>query len=377
VTHGTTAGGGRALCRVQHGEVLHKPQSKHGILLLHGTYPAPPEDHRMLSSAMRRREFMAVLGGAVAWPLAAHAQQPAMPVVGYLTAGTPETGANAVTAFRKGLSETGFVEGRNVTIEYRWAQNELARLPDLVADLVRRRVAIIATPGSVPAAVEAKAETTTIPIVFSTAGDPVQLGIVASFSRPGGNVTGVASMNHELLAKRLELLIEAVPGAARIAVLVNPNSAFAQSTVSEAQKTAAEFGRQIEVLYAGTDRDIDTAFARLVEKRADALLVTPATLFYNRRMQLAALAAQHAIPAIYFERENAVAGGLMSYGPNEMDQYRQVGIYTGRILNGEKPADLPVLRPTTFELVINLKTAKALGLTLPRISLSRADEVIE
>jgi len=326
---------------------------------------------------MRRRRFIAVLGGAVAWPLAAHAQQPAMPLVGYITAGTPEASANAVTQFRKGLSETGFVEGRNVTIEYRWAQNELARIPGLVADLVRRRVAVIATPGSVPAAVEAKAETTTIPIVFSTAGDPVRLGIVAGFSRPGGNVTGVASMNHELLAKRIELLREAVPGATRIAVLVNPNSAFAESTASEVQKMASDIGRHIDVLYASTDRDIDTAFANLVQRRADALMVTPATLFFNRRVQLATLAADHAIPAIYFERENAVAGGLMSYGPDEMDQYRQVGIYTGRILKGEKPADLPVLRPTKFEFVINLKTAKSLGLTLPRITLSRADEVIE
>jgi putative tryptophan/tyrosine transport system substrate-binding protein len=326
---------------------------------------------------MRRREFIAGLGGAAAWPLAARAQQPTMPVIGYLTAGSPEVSVNAVVAFRKGLSETGFVDGRNVVIEYRWAQNELARLADLVADLVHRRVAAIATPGSVPAAVEAKAATTTIPIVFSTAGDPVRLGIVASFSRPGGNVTGVASMNHELLAKRLELLVEAVPGAARIAVLVNPNSAFTESTVSEAQRMASELGRQIEVLYAGSDRDIDTAFVSLTEKRADALVVTPATLFLNRRVELATLAARHAIPAIYFERANAVAGGLMSYGPDEMDQYRQVGIYTGRILKGEKPADLPILRPTKFEFVINLKTAKSLGLTLPRITLSRADEVIE
>src|ERR1700691_5267081 len=210
---------------------------------------------------MRRREFIAGLGGAAAWPLAARAQQLTMPVIGYLTAGSPEVSVNAVVAFRKGLSETGFVDGRNVVIEYRWAQNELARLADLVADLVHRRVAAIATPGSVPAAVGAKAATSTIPIVFSTAGDPVRLGIVVSLSRPGGNVTGVASMNHELLAKRIELLIEAVPGAARIAVLVNPNSAFAESTVSEAQKLAEEIGRQIEVLYASTDHDIDTAFA--------------------------------------------------------------------------------------------------------------------
>jgi putative ABC transport system substrate-binding protein len=330
----------------------------------------------LLSSAIRRRELITLLGGAVAWPMAARSQS-AMPVIGYLTAGTTELSVNAVTAFRKGLSEAGFVEGRNVTIEYRWAQNELARLPGLVADLVSRGVTVIATPGSLPAALEAKAATTTIPIVFSTAGDPVRIGIVTSFSRPGGNVTGVASMNHELLAKRIELLREAVPGATRVAVLLNPNSAFTESTVGEVQKIAAAIGRKIEVLYASTDRDIDTAFASLGEMRVDALLVAPATLFYNRRVQLATLAADHAIPTIYFERENALAGGLMSYGPNEMDQYRQVGIYTGRILNGEKPADLPILRPTRFEFVINLKTAKSLGLTLPRITLSRADEVIE
>lgn len=300
-----------------------------------------------------------------------------MPVVGYVTAGTPEVSINAVKAFLEGLGEVGFVEGHNVAIEYRWARNELARLPELVADLVRRQVAVIATPGSVPAAVDAKAATSVIPIVFSTAGDPVRLGIVASFSRPGGNVTGVASMNHELLAKRFELLVEAVPKATRIAVLINPNSAFAQSNVSEAQRLAGETGRQIEVLYAGNDSEIDTAFAGLAEKHVDALLVTPATLFLNRRFELAAHAAHLALPAIYFERENAEAGGLMSYGPDELDQYRQVGVYTGRILKGEKPGELPVLRPEKFRFIINLKTAKSLGLTLPRIALSRADEVIE
>ena len=326
---------------------------------------------------MRRRELIGLLGGLLAWPLAARAQRAPVAVVGYVTAGTPEVSVNALKAFREGLGEIGFVEGRNVTIEYRWAQNQLARLPELVADLVRREVAVIATPGSVPAAVDAKAATTTIPIVFSTAGDPVRLGIVASFSRPGGNLTGVASMNHELFGKRFELLVEAVPTAARIAVLVNPNSAFAGSTVAQAQRLAAESGRQVEILHAGTDSAIDAAFAGLPEKHADALLVTPATLFLNRRAELAAYAARLALPAIYFERENAEAGGLMSYGPDELDQYRQVGVYTGRILKGEKPAELPVLRPEKFWFVINLKTAKSLGLTLPRITLSRADEVIE
>jgi ABC-type uncharacterized transport system substrate-binding protein len=320
---------------------------------------------------------MTLVGAALAWPFAAHSQQSPIPVVGYLTAGTPEVSVNAVKAFLEGLGETGFVEGRNVTIEYRWAQNQLARLPELVADLVRRQVSVIATPGSVPAAVDAKAATTTIPIVFSTAGDPVRLGIVASFSRPGGNVTGVASMNHELLAKRFELLIEAVPAARRIAVLINPNSAFADSNVSLAQRLAGQSGRQIEVLYARTDGDIDAVFAGLPDKHVDALLVTPATLFLNRRRELADHAARLALPAIYFERENAEAGGLMSYGPDELDQYRQVGVYTGRILKGEKPAELPVLRPEKFRFVINLKTANSLRLTLPRITLSRADEVIE
>jgi putative ABC transport system substrate-binding protein len=263
---------------------------------------------------MRRRELITLLGGVLAWPLAAHSQPSPMPVVGYLTAGTPEVSVHAVKAFLEGLGELGFVEGRNVTIEYRWAQNQLARLPDLVSDLVGRRVAVIATPGSVPAAVGARAATATIPIVFSTAGDPVRLGIVASFSRPGGNVTGVASMNHELLAKRFELLVEAVPSATRIAVLVNPNSAFAGSTVGEAQTLAGETGRQIEVLYARTDGDIDAAFAGLPEKHVDALLVTPATLFLNRRAEIATYAARMKLPAIYFERENAEAGGLMSYG---------------------------------------------------------------
>jgi putative ABC transport system substrate-binding protein len=320
---------------------------------------------------------MAVVGGVLAWPLAARSQTLTIPVVGYVTAGTPEVGVAAANAFREGLGETGFVEGRNVTIEFRYAQNELARLPELVADLVSRRVAVIATPGSVPAAVDAKAATKTIPIVFSTAGDPVRLGIVSSFSRPGGNVTGVASMNHELLAKRFELLVEAVPAAMRIAVLVNPNSAFASSTVDEAKKLAGESGRQTVVLYASSNPEIDAAFAVLADKPADALLVTPATLFLNRRAELAGHAAQLKMPAIYFERENALAGGLMSYGPDELDQYRQVGVYTGRILKGENPAELPVLRPTKFRFVINLKTAKSLGLTMPRITLSRADEVIE
>jgi putative ABC transport system substrate-binding protein len=326
---------------------------------------------------MRRREFLTLLGGTVAWPSAVIAQPASAPVVGFIAAGFPELSEIALTAFRAGLRETGFDEGRNVRIEYRWAQNDRARIPGLVADLISRRVAIIATPGTVPAAIEAKAETSTIPIVFSTAGDPVRTGIVSSLSRPGGNVTGVASMNHELLAKRFELLLKVVPKAARVAVLINPNSAYAEFTASEAQRVAAAFGRQAEILHASTDGEIDTAFATLAEKHVDALVVTPATLFINRREQLAALAARHAIPAIYFERQNAVAGGLMSYGPDETDQYRQVGAYAGRILKGEKPADLPIARPTRFEFVVNLKTANALGLTVPGTMISLANTVIE
>jgi len=331
---------------------------------------------------MQRRAFMKLLGGAaaggsVACPLAGLAQPAGIPVIGYITAGFPEASQTAVAAFREGLSQTGFVEGRNLRIEYRFAQNDRARIPGLVADLIRRQVTVIATPGSVPAAIEAKAETTTTPIVFSTAGDPIRTGLVASLSRPGGNVTGVASMNHELLGKRFELLIQAVPKAARIAVLINPNSEYAQQTTDEAQRLAAAFGKQVEILGASKDSEIDTAFASLVENHADALLVTPATLFYNRRQQLADLSIRHAVPAIYFERENVVAGGLMSYGPDELDQYRLVGVYAGRILNGEKPADLPIARPTRFEFIISLKAAKALGLTVPGAMLALADSVIE
>jgi putative ABC transport system substrate-binding protein len=326
---------------------------------------------------MYRREFLTLLGGVAALPAAVVAQPASAPVVGFIAAGVPELSENALTAFRAGLRETGFDEGRNVRIEYRWAHNDRALIPGLVADLIRRHVAVIATPGTVPAAIEAKAKTSTIPIVFSTAGDPIRAGIVASLSRPGGNVTGVASMNHELRGKRLELLLQAVPAARRIAVLINPNSQYADATASEAQRVAALFGRQVEILHASTDHEIDTAFVALAEKHADALVVTPATLFINRGEQLAALAARHAVPAIYFERENAIAGGLMSYGPNELEQYRLVGVYAGRILKGEKPADLPIARPTKFEFVVNLKAAKALGLKVPDTILAVADTVIE
>jgi putative tryptophan/tyrosine transport system substrate-binding protein len=330
---------------------------------------------------MTRRELITLLGGAVAaWPLAARAQQAAMPVIGWLRPGLPET-PNATTlaaaAFHNGLNETGYVEGRNVAIEYRWANNDSGRLPELAADLVRRRVAVMLVTGSTPAILAAKGVTTTIPIVFLTGGDPVQDGLVASFDRPGGNLAGVGTMNTELGAKRLGLLRELLPRAARIALLVNPSNPLAASMIADAQTAASGVGLQVEVLTAGTNRDIDTAFASLAQKRADALLVVPDTLFVNRRVQLATLAARHAVPAIYSFRENAEAGGLMSYGSSTAGMYRQIGVYTGRILKGEKPADLPVIRAVKFEFVINLQTARALGIEVPSGLLAVADEVIE
>jgi putative ABC transport system substrate-binding protein len=283
-----------------------------------------------------------------------------------------------VAAFRKGLGETGYVEGRNVAIEFRFAQSEFDRLPELAADLVRRRVAVIATPASAAATRAAKAATATIPIVFSTGADPVRTGLVASLNRPGGNVTGVNNMSGELGAKQLGLLHELLPAAARFAVLVNPNnSLLAERSIHDVQAAASDLGRQVEVLPASTNRDIDTAFATLVQIRADAILVGPDPLFNSRLMQLATLAVHHRAPAIYFDRAFAEGGGLLSYGANVTDQHRQLGIYIGRILKGEKPADMPVLRATKFEFVINLHAAKLLGLTVPPTLLSRADEVIE
>jgi putative ABC transport system substrate-binding protein len=326
---------------------------------------------------MQRRSFLTLLSGAAAaWPLAARAQQPAMPVVGYLGAASPEAFVNLVAAFRKGLSETGYVEGRNVVIEFRWAHSDYARLPELAADLVRRRVAVIVAPASTPAALAAKAATATIPIVIAGA-DPVQSGLVTSLNRPGGNVTGIHTMNPELMPKRLGLLHELLPGAARFSVLVNPNNPTAASMVTDLQAAAVIIGRQIEVFTASTNREIDTAFATLVQKRAAALLVTPDALFDNRRVQLTSLATHHRVPAIYSKREDTEAGGLMSYAPNTADMHRHAGVYTGRILKGEKPADLPVMQPTKFELVINLQTAGLLGITVPATLLATADEVME
>jgi putative tryptophan/tyrosine transport system substrate-binding protein len=327
---------------------------------------------------MRRRVFIALLGGAaVACPLAARAQQPALPVIGYLYAGAPEASVNLVAAFRKGLSETGYVEGQNVAIEFRWAQYEYNRLPALAADLVRRRVDVIATPAGLQAAFAAKATTTTIPIVFSTAADPVQAGLVASLNRPGGNLTGISHMNIELSAKRLGLLHELLPGAVRFAVLVNPNNLTTESVITEVQAAAKGIGRQIEVLTAGTSREIDAAFAKLADKRAHALMVSPDTLFVDRRVQLVTLAVRLAMPTVFPVREFTEAGGLMSYGSSFLDQFHQAGIYTGRVLKGEKAANLPILRATRFELVINLQTARALAIEVPPGVLSIADEVID
>ena len=326
---------------------------------------------------MRRRHFITLLGGAAAaWPLAARAQGQ-MPVIGYLYLGSPEPVTNRLAAFRKGLSETGFTEGRNLDIEYRWGHNEPERLPELAADLVRRRVAVIAALGSTPAAIAAKAATSTIPIVFASGGDPVQYGLVANLNRPGGNVTGLTDIANDLLPKLLGLMQELVPQAVRFGVLVNPSNPVAASIIAEAQQAASVISRPVEVLTASSNGDIDVAFAGLAQRRIDALVIAPDTLFTNRISQLATLATYHRVPASFWTREYPQVGGLMSYGANVTDRDRQAGIYVGRILKGEKPADLPVMRPTKLELIINLHTAKTLGLTVPPTLLAIADEVIE
>jgi putative ABC transport system substrate-binding protein len=289
----------------------------------------------------------------------------------------PIRGANQAAAFRKGLRETGFTEGQNVAIEYRWAHNDPARLPELAADLVRRRVTVIVAPGTSASTLAAKTATTTIPIVFRTGGDPVELGFVASLNRPGGNVTGVGAMSVETGTKRVGLLHELLPRATRFAALINPNDRNAEPVTKDLQAAAAAIGRQIELFPASNIREIDVAFAGLVQKRPDALLVIPQGLFINRRVQIVTLATRHALTAIYPNRDFVEIGGLMSYGSNPVEQFRQAGIYFGRILKGEKPADMPVLRASTFELVINLQTARSLGIDIPTMLLARADEVIE
>jgi putative ABC transport system substrate-binding protein len=328
---------------------------------------------------MRRRHFITLLGGAAAaWPIAARAQQPAVPVVGLLDPGSADASASRAAAFRKDLNETGYVEGQNVTVEYHWLEGRYDRLPALVADLVRRRVAVIATPASNPAALAAKAATATIPIVFGVGEDPVKLGLVASFARPGGNATGINNLTSEVVAKRLGLLHDLVPKAVRVAVLVNPaNAPAAESTLQEVMEAAPALGLQIQILNATTIGEIDAAFATLARERPDALFVAPDVFFVSRRGQFATLAARDRIPAAYSQRDYVAAGGLMSYGTDVVDTYRQVGVYTGNILKGAKPADLPVVQSTKFEFVINLQTARALGIEVPSGLLATADEVIE
>jgi putative tryptophan/tyrosine transport system substrate-binding protein len=329
-----------------------------------------------MASHIGRRKFLATLGGAAAWPLVARAQQPPMPVIGFLSSSAPADRARYLTAFRQGLREPGYVEGQNVAIEYRWAHDQHDRLPDLAADLVRRQVTVIAAHDT-PSAIVAKAATTTIPIVFASGGDPVKLGLVASLNRPGGNVTGVSFVNAALGAKQLGLLHELQPGAMRVGVLVDPNYPLTESFVSDVQAAASSIRKQIEVLEAPTGRDIDTVFASLAQKPIDALLVAPSPFLNNRRVQLVTLAAYHRVPAIYSWREAAEAGGLMSYGTSISDAYRQAGVYTSRVLKGEKPVDLPVIQSVKFEFVISLNTAKAFGLSFPPGLLAIADEVIE
>src|SRR5712672_126591 len=326
---------------------------------------------------MQRRAFITLLGGAAAtWPLAVRAQQKAMPVIGYLNTGSPDTNPPLLAAFREGLSEAGYVEGQNLAIEYRWAEGHYDRLPALAADLVGRKVDLIMA-NSPPSALGAKGATSTIPIVFRSGADPVGDGLVASLARPGGNLTGVSFVADELTAKRLQLLSELVPQAGVIALLVNPNSPSADRIIRAVQEAARTKGLQLHVLKASSESEIDTAFASLVQLHAGALVVGADPFLSGRREQLVALASRHAVPAIYAWREFADSGGLISYGPSLTSAFRLVGHYAGKVLKGAKPADLPVQQPTTFELVINRKAAKALGLTVPQSMLMRADEVIE
>jgi putative ABC transport system substrate-binding protein len=324
---------------------------------------------------MGRREFIRLLGGAAVWPLGAHAQQPALPVIGFLWYGSASEWAPFITSFRQGLKETGFVEGQNLAIEFRWTEGQSDQQPAWAADLVRRQMAAIVT-GTV-GGLAAKAATTTIPIVFVVGADPVKTGLVASFNRPGGNVTGVSFFSNELAAKRLGLLHDLLPQATVIAVLVNPNFPDAADQMRDVQGAARTLGLRIRVLNASTESEIDMAFVTLAQQRADALVLAADPFFTARRRRIVALAARHAIPAMYDLREWTAAGGLISYGTDLADAFRQTGIYTGKILKGTKPADLPVMQSTKFELVINLKTAKELGLEIPPTLLARADEVIE
>jgi len=326
---------------------------------------------------MRRREFIALLGGTAAWPLAAHAQQSVMPVVGFLSIAAPLPFAHLVTGFRRGLQEGGFVEGSTVAIEYRWAEGQYDRLPALAADLVRRKVAVIVTSGGDNPALAVKAATASIPIVFNVGDDPVKVGLVASLARPGGNATGVNIFTVELVEKRLGLLLDVVPAALLVAVLSNPSFAPDAANARVAELTLRRLGKDVITIHARTESEIDAAFAQMAQGRPGALLVGSDPFFNSRREQITALAARYRIPAVYEWREFAEAGGLMSYGTNLVEAYRLQGIYAGRIIKGEKPADLPVVQLSKFELVINLKSANALGLDLPASVLTRADEVIE
>jgi ABC-type uncharacterized transport system substrate-binding protein len=331
-----------------------------------------------MASHIRRRKFLATLGGAaVAWPLAARAQQP-MPVIAFIDPGTAAASAQFATAFRQGLNETGYSEGRNVAIEYHWLDGQYGRLPALTADLVGRRVAVIATPGSIPVALAAKAATAAIPIVFGVGEDPVKLGLVANLARPGGNATGMNFFVSEVVPKRLGLLRDLVPGAVRIAAMINPgNAVTAETTVRELQKAAGAFGLQIQIVNAANSREIEAAFATMSRERAQALFVAADAFFASRRVQFATLASRNGIPATYSRRDYVEVGGLMSYGTDIVDNFRQVGVYAGKILNGEKPSKLPVMQSNKFEFVINLQTARALGLDVPSGLLLAADEVIE
>jgi putative ABC transport system substrate-binding protein len=330
-----------------------------------------------MSGRLPRREFITLLGSAAAaWPLAARAQQPAMPVIGFLAASSPETNLERLRAFRLGLKETGYVEGDNVTVLYRWAEGHLDQLPGLAADLARRRVAVLATFGNSPA-FAAKIATTTVPVVFAVSEDPVRSGLVASLAQPGGNLTGVNFLTAELAAKRLELLRELVPGALKVAVLVDPAVPPTATTLREVEAAAGAMGVQIQVLNASNSGEINVAFATLARERPDALFVGPGFLFSSRRVQLVHLATLHKVPATYTLRQFPEVGGLMSYGTSVTDAYRQIGLYTGRILKGATPADLPVAQSTKFELVLNAETARMLGLTVPPTLLAQADEVIE
>jgi putative tryptophan/tyrosine transport system substrate-binding protein len=327
---------------------------------------------------MRRREFFTLIGGAVAWPCAARAQQAAMPIVGLVGPRSPEESTRLVAAFRKALNETGYIEAQNVMVEYHWLEGKYDRLPALMADLVRRRVAVIATPAFTMAAPTAKTATTTIPIVFGVAEDSVKLGLVASFAQPGGNATGVNFLASEAIPKRLGLLHDLVPKAVRIAVLINPaNAPTAETSLRETSKAAHDLGLQIHILNASSIREIEAAFATLVRDRPDALFIAPDGFFTSRRVQFATLAAHHRVPAAYFSREFVEVGGLMSYGSDISDVYRQVGVYTGQILKGAKPADLPVVQSTKFEFVINMQTARLLGIEVPNSIQLRADALIE